>query len=183
MLGDALALPFRDGAFAAAVTAETIEHLDDDSRFAAELGRVVRPGGGLAVSTPADPAQWSDWDVWAEHRRRYTRSALVSVLEAAGFRVEACRAFGFPIVRVYDALFLRKMIRARAGGDRGKGSGLVAFARRAGRSRFAVELVTALFSLDRLFGGSDLGVGWTVRAIRAGDSGLRPGASIESPAR
>lgn len=173
VLADVTRLPFATGALAGAVTAETIEHLDDDAALAAELGRVVRPGGGLALSTPADPAQWSDWDVWAEHRRRYRRDDLLDVVRRGGFEPTACRSFGFPLVRVYDALFLRRLIRRRALGEGearpGGGSPrspIVRFALRAGRSRLAVAAVVALFRLDRLFEGASLGVGWTVSARR-----------------
>jgi SAM-dependent methyltransferase len=174
LLADVLRLPFRDGALAGLVTAETIEHLDDDETAAREIARVVRPGGGVAVSTPANPSLWSEWDVWAEHRRRYRREGLVALFERAGFERSDCRAFGFPTVRIYDALFLGRLIRKRArpaipsGGDAGRGAGIVGFALRAGRSRLAVAAVKALFQVDRLFARSSLGVGWTLSARRRG---------------
>ncbi len=167
VLGDVTALPFRTGSLAGAVTAETIEHLDDDRAAAMEFSRVVALGGGLAVSTPADPAQWSHWDEWAEHRRRYRRDELVSLFEEAGFGVSACRSFGFPLVRLYDALFLRRLIRRRADTAAVEArSPIVAFARRAGKSRLLVRLATAVFGLDRLFDWARLGVGWTLTARR-----------------
>lgn len=41
--------PIGDGAFDAAVVCLVLEHLDDERTFLAELGRVVRPGGRLAL--------------------------------------------------------------------------------------------------------------------------------------
>lgn len=45
-------LPFRPGAFDAAVCDDTIEHVPDDRRAANELARVVRAGGHVVLATP-----------------------------------------------------------------------------------------------------------------------------------
>ena len=50
--GDALALPFADAEFARVVAAEVREHIPDDTPAMAELVRVLRPGGTIAVSVP-----------------------------------------------------------------------------------------------------------------------------------
>ena len=49
---DGLALPFPDGAFDRVVAAEVLEHVVEDTRAMAELARVLRPGGTLAVTVP-----------------------------------------------------------------------------------------------------------------------------------
>ena len=45
-------LPFGDGEFDAVICLEGIEHLLDPSQLIAELVRVTRPGGEIAISTP-----------------------------------------------------------------------------------------------------------------------------------
>ena len=50
--GDALALPFPDGEFDRVVAAEVLEHIPDDAAAIAELVRVLRPGGTMAVTVP-----------------------------------------------------------------------------------------------------------------------------------
>jgi len=45
-------LPFRDGAFDAAVCSEVIEHVEDPAALVRELHRVVRSGGPLLFSSP-----------------------------------------------------------------------------------------------------------------------------------
>ena len=45
-------LPWPDASFDTVVSFETIEHIDPDRRFIAELRRVLRPGGQLILSTP-----------------------------------------------------------------------------------------------------------------------------------
>lgn len=47
--GDALALPFRDGDFDAATVGFGVRNLEDLARGLAEFGRVLRPGGRIAV--------------------------------------------------------------------------------------------------------------------------------------
>jgi 2-polyprenyl-6-hydroxyphenyl methylase/3-demethylubiquinone-9 3-methyltransferase len=51
--GDALRLPFADGAFPCVVAGEVLEHLPDLPAACAELGRVLAPGGVLVVDTLA----------------------------------------------------------------------------------------------------------------------------------
>jgi SAM-dependent methyltransferase len=45
-------LPFKDSAFAAAVSFEVIEHLQNQTQYLVELARVVEPEGLLFLSTP-----------------------------------------------------------------------------------------------------------------------------------
>src|SRR4051794_38803366 len=47
---DALALPFDDGHFDRVIAAEILEHVPNDAAAIAEIARVVRPGGIVAVS-------------------------------------------------------------------------------------------------------------------------------------
>jgi SAM-dependent methyltransferase len=51
VVADAHALPFADAAFDAVVTFNTFEHLSDPDRAAAEIYRVLKPGGRLVLHT------------------------------------------------------------------------------------------------------------------------------------
>ena len=52
VVGDALALPYDDGTFDVVIASEILEHVPADEAAIAELVRVLRPGGVLAVTVP-----------------------------------------------------------------------------------------------------------------------------------
>ena len=92
--GDALALPFADDAFDRVVAAEVLEHIPDDAAAIAELVRVLRPGGTMAVTVPRWLPEKVCWALSAEyhqveggHVRVYRGDELAARLEAAGLRV------------------------------------------------------------------------------------------------
>ena len=89
--GDALAMPFADEEFDRIVAAEVLEHIPDDRTAIAELVRVLRPGGTIAVTVPRwlpEKVCWALSDAYHEveggHVRIYTGHELVAKLEAAG---------------------------------------------------------------------------------------------------
>ena len=89
--GDALALPARAETFDAVIASEVLEHVWDDAGAIAELVRVLRPGGRLAVTVPT---RWPERVCWAldsryhdtpgGHVRIYRQHELETKLEAAG---------------------------------------------------------------------------------------------------
>lgn len=92
--GDALRLPFADASFDRVIAAEVLEHVPDDTTAMAELARVLRPGGTMAVTVPRAGPELVNWalsdeyhDVPGGHVRIYRRRTLVGRLERAGLRV------------------------------------------------------------------------------------------------
>jgi SAM-dependent methyltransferase len=89
--GDALALPFPDGSFDRIVASEVLEHIWQDQAALAELARVLRPGGAIAVTVPARVPERICWaldrdyhDKPGGHIRIYRRPELGGKLERAG---------------------------------------------------------------------------------------------------
>ena len=91
--GDAQRLPFADGAFDRVIASEVMEHIDDDDTAMAELTRVLRPGGTIAVTVPSlfpEKVCWSlSEDYYAPkaaggHVRIYRRQQVIAMLRAAG---------------------------------------------------------------------------------------------------
>jgi Methylase involved in ubiquinone/menaquinone biosynthesis len=89
--GDALALPFPTDTFDGIITSEVLEHVWADTVAIAELVRVLRPGGRMAVTVPT---RWPERVSWAlnheyhdqpgGHIRIYRQHELEQKLEAAG---------------------------------------------------------------------------------------------------
>lgn len=90
----ALKLPFADGVFDRVVASEVLEHIRDDGDALAEITRVLRPGGGLAVTVPRF---WPERVCWmlsrqyhsnaGGHVRIYRTTELVRKIQGAGCRV------------------------------------------------------------------------------------------------
>jgi SAM-dependent methyltransferase len=91
VVGDALELPFSSAAFDRVIAAEVLEHIPNDRGAIAELARVLRPGGTIAVTVPR---WWPELVTWAlsdeyhntpgGHIRIYRVSVLVDRLRRAG---------------------------------------------------------------------------------------------------
>jgi SAM-dependent methyltransferase len=108
IFGDAVALPFPDGYFDAAVCVRVLHHFGDPGPVIAELGRVVRPGGLLVLEYAnrrnlksiarrlLGRQSWSPFELGAvEYKPFHYDHAPVSVrrsLRAAGFTIERMRA-------------------------------------------------------------------------------------------
>ena len=65
--GDALGLPFDDNTFDRVIASEVLEHIEDDESAFAELARVLRPGGRLAVTIPSWLAEAVCWKLSSDY--------------------------------------------------------------------------------------------------------------------
>jgi SAM-dependent methyltransferase len=82
-------LPLDDGAFDLVLCAETIEHVRDVQLLLSEIRRVLRPGGELALTTPATAPLVRPEDPFSPHLRRFTRASLRRALGELGFEVRS----------------------------------------------------------------------------------------------
>lgn len=174
VVADVTRLPFAAGTFASATTAETLEHVAEDGPAALELARVLVGGGWLVGTVPAGPTQWSAWDDWAGHLRRYTRQDMEQLLQRAGLRPEVT-VWGWPVLRFYDRVFLTRVNRRRLdhGGAVGDDATLRAVAG-LGRRRLLVKAVQMLFAIDRPFDGLPWGIGLLFAARKPSTAGTPP---------
>lgn len=94
-------LPFADGSFDLVLCAEVLEHVRDVQLLLSEVRRVLRPGGALAISTPAHSrlsalrlvaTGWeSEFQPLSPHLRFFTRRSLAQLLDELGFDVVSLR--------------------------------------------------------------------------------------------
>ena len=135
---DAVAIPFREGSFDRVIAAEVLEHLPADQVAMAELARVLRPGGSLAVTVPRFGPEAVNWalsdayhSVEGGHVRIYRRWSLLRRLSRVGLRLRGSHhahalhspywwlrcAVGVerdehPLVRAYHRLLVWDIVRA-----------------------------------------------------------------------
>ncbi|HKX08816.1 MAG TPA: class I SAM-dependent methyltransferase [Stellaceae bacterium] len=79
-------LPFRDGVFAAIVSADVLCHRGvEEASALREFRRCLRPGGLVVLNLPAYQWMLSEHDLAVHNVRRYTARGVRSLLTAAGF--------------------------------------------------------------------------------------------------
>ncbi len=95
-------LPLEDSSFDLVLCAETIEHVRDVQLLLSEARRVLRPGGTLAITTPAHGRATGlavaflgferGFDPLSPHLRFFSRRSLRRLLGEMGFEVRSLRA-------------------------------------------------------------------------------------------
>jgi ubiquinone/menaquinone biosynthesis C-methylase UbiE len=93
--GDVLALPFLDNSFDVVICSEVLEHIPAEALAIAELARVIKIGGRIAITVPRTLPERINWalsddyhNVPGGHIRIYSRSYLEQLLTNAQFRIE-----------------------------------------------------------------------------------------------
>ena len=104
-------LPFSSATFDKIVMSEVLEHLEDDFGALVEVGRVLEPGGIVAITVPNRryPFWWDPVNrsrermglapirqglfggIWTNHLRLYSPDDILALVRRAGFIVEDCR--------------------------------------------------------------------------------------------
>lgn len=149
--------PYSSGRFAAVICCEILEHLmEDPMHMAAEINRILRPGGCLVMSTPnicslrsvaailrgSHPGVNSQYTIRKggneaepRHIREYTPGEVRKLIEAAGFVVERIETgpYGFEIGENHGAA--RKLLAQRGFSTHLRGACIHAVGRKTGPVR------------------------------------------------
>lgn len=83
---------------------EVLEHIADDAGALAAWLSLVRPGGHLLLSVPANPDSYGPWDEVVGHHRRYSADQLRQLMTGAGAVDVTVRHYGWPLGTVLDAV-------------------------------------------------------------------------------
>jgi SAM-dependent methyltransferase len=94
---------------------EVLEHLADDAAALQEWLPLVRPGGHLLLSVPADPERFGPMDEQAGHYRRYNAEQLGERLAAAGAVDIMLRHYAWPLGYALEAV--RNRLASRHSGE------------------------------------------------------------------
>ncbi len=84
--GDATNLGFADNSFDRIIASEIFEHVPDDAAAFAELTRVLRPGGVMAVTVPAWLPEQLCWALSDEYHAPYVEGGHVRIYDEATLR-------------------------------------------------------------------------------------------------
>jgi SAM-dependent methyltransferase len=106
-----------EAGFDTLVYVNVLEHIEDDRGELGVAHRLLSPGGHLCVFVPAMPRLYSAIDFKSGHYRRYTKPALRSLVEQAGFEVVELDYFDVASVVPYWIVY--KLLRVET---LGKGS-------------------------------------------------------------
>jgi len=93
-VGTILDLPFQSQGFDLVCAMDVIEHVEDDVGALGELTRVLAPGGTLLISVPLHESQWTAFDDFVGHCRRYEPEMLTALLAHFGLAVERSAVYG-----------------------------------------------------------------------------------------
>lgn len=108
--GQGTQLPFRSGVFDAVVASDVLEHIRDDVGAAAEIARVLHPGGVAIISVPAHQWLFSEHDAALHHFRRYSKAGIRDVLGRGGLRV---RRLSYWNAVLFPAICFRRLVARR----------------------------------------------------------------------
>lgn len=102
--GDHRQAPVVDPGYDLVCAFEVLEHIEDDAAALAEWLPLVRPGGHLLLSVPADPHRFGPSDVLVGHFRRYTAEQLRQRLTEAGAVEVRVVHYGWPLGYLLDSV-------------------------------------------------------------------------------
>jgi hypothetical protein len=104
---------------------DVLEHVVEDVELLSHYVKEAQSNSTFIVTVPAFTALWSPHDDFLEHKRRYTRAELESVVALSGLTIEESR-YLFSILT--PAIFLIRKLKSksnRVGSDMKKSSPLI----------------------------------------------------------
>ena len=157
-------MPIESNTFDVVLCTQVLEHLEFPRESVAEMYRVLKPGGLLAMTVPmAHKEHQVPYDFF-----RYTSFGLRSMCSHAGFREVTVEPFGGIGVRwAYELPYLLQLIPA-SGLRSGKVNGLgIALSPLRLLIRWSLPLMQlTLLRLDRFDEVKDFPLGWCCKAVK-----------------
>lgn len=105
------------GAYDLVALLDVLEHVENDAASMAALFDLLRPGGALLLTVPANPWMFSAHDRAHHHHRRYRQREIAALAGGAGFHIDLLSHFNtllFPAVAGARAI---GKLTGKEGGD------------------------------------------------------------------
>lgn len=99
---------------------DVLEHINDDEHALQNVYDSMRTGGSLFITVPANSLLWSEADVYAKHKRRYSRENLIQKLEDVGFLIVRCSYY---MSLLFPLLYISRRTRTYYGRVSAKANG------------------------------------------------------------
>ena len=96
---------------------DVLEHVADDLGALTAIRTLLKPGGALVLTVPANQWMWSAHDVAHHHFRRYSRPRLAELFERAGYEAQLHSYFNSLLFPPIAAARLIGKIRGRDSAD------------------------------------------------------------------
>ena len=152
---DGARTPFPDAAFDQVVVVDYLEHIPDDDAFAAELGRILRPGGCVIINVPhLKPGSLLNrlrhriglTDEWHGHLRPGYRDEDLRRLLGPRFQVERSVVYSGVFSELIDTLLngMNELRRGKARGTQATRKGTVVTGADLQRRRKEFRLLSAI---------------------------------------
>ncbi len=109
---------FRAGSYDLVALLDVLEHVPDDLGSLKAIRKLLKPGGALLLTVPANKWMWSAHDVAHHHFRRYTKGELGRLLSQAGYELQLHSYFNsllFPLIAA--ARLIGKLRRSESADD------------------------------------------------------------------
>lgn len=94
---------FKPASFDMVALLDVLEHINDDDAALGAIKALLKPGGALLVTIPANRWMWSAHDVSHHHHRRYSKQEIARLARAKGFKIDLLSPFNtllFPLIAV-----------------------------------------------------------------------------------
>ncbi len=92
---------FRSRSYDLVALLDVLEHVADDRAALAAVRGLLKPGGALLLTVPANPWMWSAHDAAHHHHRRYRKREIAALAKEAGFDIALLSFFNsllFPLI-------------------------------------------------------------------------------------
>jgi ubiquinone/menaquinone biosynthesis C-methylase UbiE len=155
---DGSSIPFADNSFDQVVVVDYLEHIPDDHAFAAELARILRPGGCVVVNVPhLKPASLVNrlrhaiglTDEWHGHLRPGYRLEDIRKLLGPRFDIEESRTYSKAFSELVDTVLngMNELRRGSLRGTQATAKGTITTSADLRRRRKEFRLLTAIYPL------------------------------------